>query len=253
MRRFFWGLGGIIGGLILLLALAAGGRPEALSLLGWAGLSLAAPFEAVFETPRRLAELAASRAQWAADLTAVETIKQLRAENEALRAQLKLAQPSSPTLLAGRFVYAERSFLAQNLLVQLEEAASAVKTGQAVIAPGNILIGKVDHSQDRFVWAKLVTDAALALSVISGEQRARGVIKGDGQGGLSMRLTAGAPLPVLGELVFTDTLDPDVPPALLVGTVEALPKEAAAPDRVVSVKPAFQGLSWPLVFIVTAW
>lgn len=210
------------------------------------------PFNLVFEARRLSDELSIYQRNYAKALTEFSICRQVDKENAALRAQLNLGKRPLRTLMPGRLVYAEKGLAANRFLMRLERVA-ATSAGLPVVSQEDALIGKVSRGSGQYAWVTFITDAGSVLSARTSRSDIKGIVRGSIQGGLTMELAHSGELPVQGEAVVTDTLDPNVPPNLLIGTVDKVPTDPAGLINSVEVRPAVVLPADGPIFIIESW
>ncbi len=177
-------------------------------------------------------------------------LKELTDENSALRKQLGLNIKPERHLVEGQLVYADRSLMSNKFLIRLSDPQEKVSENMPVVAPGDILLVKVSRVEGRFVWVKFIDDADAAFSVVTKDTSLKGITK-PSLSGLGLNLAGGLQnSPNDGEIVYTDTLDPDVPAGLAVGKIKITgPKEMP----LINIETFFKPLDAQVIFIIKDW
>lgn len=178
-------------------------------------------------------------------------IQLLADENRELREQLRFFSKK-------KFRYVGAEVIGRNIepvgnsIVINRGAESGVAEGQAVIASEGVIVGKIARTEPDIAIVRLLNDhqSKLAATLLNGD-RSLGIVEGGY--GLSVRMSF---IPQnetvrVGETVVTSGLESDIPRGLLIGTIEAVEKEAYQPFQRAVLKPIrpFEKLSLVSVIV----
>src|SRR5262249_11506324 len=180
-------------------------------------------------------------------------LRQVKAENDALKRQLAEAQ----ILLQQQRALADRARGFQELLelrdrsnlqtvaAEIIGAASAsdfltvtinkgshagLKTDMAVIAPGGV-VGRIIVTSPRSSKVQLLVDRNAAAGAIIERSRAQGIVMGAGDGRLRLEYMSEALDVVVGDEVATSGIDMIYPKGFIIGKVDVVEKSGAAYKR----------------------
>lgn len=164
-------------------------------------------------------------------------LAELLRDTEALRREFGLAGTVRFRMLAARIIGRDPQISSSNIIID-RGRRDGVGEGLAVIAPGDVLVGRVVRADDRNASVLAATDPASSISAIAEESRATGVIKG--QRGLDLRLELVEPGRELkpGEAVLTSGQDGLFPRGLTIGHISAIQQQASGVLFTATVAPA---------------
>lgn len=165
----------------------------------------------------------------------------LTEENQELRAQLNFLAPQAYQSIGADVVGRSTDPLRQTRWIN-RGASAGVVLGAPVIAHAGILVGKVIQVEKTSALVQLLTDhQSRVAATVTNREQSLGIIEGGY--GISIRMNfipQHETVPV-GDTVITSGLEPLVPRGLVIGTVEAVEKEAYQPFQRASVTPLGQG------------
>ncbi|MBI2625442.1 rod shape-determining protein MreC [Candidatus Parcubacteria bacterium] len=184
----------------------------------------------------------------------------LRAENVRLRESLKetetvrrefgMAGEVRFQLLAARVVGRDPDLTSDNITIN-RGRRDGVVMGAAVIAPGDILVGRVVRTDNSSAAVRVLTDPASSVSSITATHRTTGLLKG--QKGLGLRLELVEPGREIeqGELVLSSGQDGLFPSGFTIGTISAVGQAQTGVLTTAAVAPAenFRNLETVLVVV----
>ncbi len=178
-------------------------------------------------------------------------LAELVRDTETLRREFGLAGDVRFQMLAAHIIGRDPQISSSNIIID-RGRRDGVGEGFAVIAPGDVLVGRVVRADDRNASVLVTTDPASSVSAIAEESRATGVIKG--QRGLDLRLELVEPGRELkpGERVLTSGQDGLFPRGLTIGHISAIQQQASGVLTTATVAPAERTEQLELVLIVLA-
>jgi rod shape-determining protein MreC len=115
--------------------------------------------------------------------------------------------------------------------------ADGVKVGMPVVTEGKTLVGTISEVNDGFSWVKLVTDVDSAVSSITLESRAQGVVSGGYNRRLTMEFVTQESTVKEGDTVLTSGLGGTYPQGLVIGRVTGVTGNPQEVFRQVTVEP----------------
>lgn len=178
-------------------------------------------------------------------------LAELLRDTETLRREFGLAGSVRFRMLAAHIIGRDPQISSSNIIID-RGRRDDVREGLAIIAPGDVLVGRVVRADDRTASVLVVTDPASSVGAIAEESRATGVIKG--QRGLDLRLELVEPGRELkpGEAVLTSGQDGLFPRGLTIGHISAVQQQASGVLTTATVAPAERTEQLELVLIVLA-
>jgi len=239
--RLFKAIVSVVGGLIILTVLWPAGRAGLFGLIGEGrGLIIR---QTDLET--RLKDSEISRAQLMSDL--VKASDQLGLVAELARQLDFSANVVEEKPIWGRLLFTSRARDLNRAYVRLNEVSGEVLVGAALVAPGNVLLGKVRTIEGNLVTVEPLTNASVVLNARAQESGAAGVVKSH-LGELLFVTAQSEPETKPGEVILTSG-DPFTSDHLLVGLVS---KSAADQnfERSTKLEPYFKPSAVDLVFIL---
>lgn len=176
---------------------------------------------------------------------------ELLRDTEALRREFGFAGAVPFRMLAAHIIGRDPQISSSNIIIDRGQR-DGVADGFAVIAPGDVLVGRVVRADDRTASVLALTDPASSVNAIAEESRATGVVKG--QRGLDLRLELVEPGRELkhGERVLTSGQDGLFPRGLTIGHISAIQQQASGVLTTATVAPAERTEQLELVLIVLA-
>jgi rod shape-determining protein MreC len=178
----------------------------------------------------------------------------LRLENERLNSQVASLRESQvqteelQRLLEVKNALADQEFkaarisarspnnLREMIAIDLGKADGA-RVGMPVVTEGKTLVGTISEVNDGFSWVKLVTDVDSAVSSITLESRAQGVVSGGYNRKLTMEFVSQDSTVKEGDTVLTSGLGGTYPQGLVIGRVTGVTGSPQEVFRQVTVEP----------------
>jgi rod shape-determining protein MreC len=115
--------------------------------------------------------------------------------------------------------------------------ADGIKAGMPVVTEGRALVGSVTSVEDDHSWVTLVTDVDSAVSSLTLESRADGVVSGGYNRRLSMEFVGQDAAVLEGHTVVTSGLGGSYPPGLVIGRITGIAGSRQEVFRKVTVEP----------------
>lgn len=163
--------------------------------------------------------------------------KLLQEENNKLKEQLNFIQNQNYNTIGARVIGKSIEPVRNTIIIDQGQKAGLM-IGQPVIVGVGVLAGKIIRTEDYTAIVQLIRDhqSRVAASVMNGE-KSIGIVEGGY--GISTRLNF---IPQnetvhIGDSVITSGLEIKIPRGLLIGTVEAVEKEAHQPFQRAVVNP----------------
>jgi len=162
----------------------------------------------------------------------------LKAENAELRTQLKFKEESQQNLLGANILGKNLDPLEKAIIVN-QGTRAGVRIGDPVISGPGVLVGKIVRSEEETSIVRLINDQQSKVgATLINHDASLGLIEGGF--GLSIQLNY---IPQnetinVGDLVVTSGLEKNIPAGLLIGTIEAVEKEAYQPFQKAIITPA---------------
>jgi len=192
-----------------------------------------------FRLRRELAQLASQRARMA----------ELRVENRHLSDLLELRDALGVRAVAANVIGSDATGLSRTLLLS-EGSGSGLRRGMAVISADGV-IGKLVAVASESSRVLLINDHNSALDAFDQRSRARGIVAGVIEHGLTMKYVDRSEDIVPGDTIVTSGMDAIFPRGLLVGRVARVFRESRGLFLNVVVRPAADFRKVEQVLILT--
>jgi rod shape-determining protein MreC len=173
----------------------------------------------VAEENSRLKRLLAQAVQENNRLTEVDL------SNQRLRELLNFKKESLRQIVAAEVVGRDPSPWYQTIVIDKGEADGVTKSSPVVVAEG--IVGQVIDVSDRFAKVLLLIDQDSAVDALVQRSRARGVIKGDGEGRCIYQYVLRKDDVGVGDIVVSSGLDGVFPKGLRLGQVSEVVRRNA--------------------------
>lgn len=156
--------------------------------------------------------------------------KEIQRENEILRKQFKFSQNScfegvciewKTASVIGR----DPGNFGKQIFINLG-SNDGIQEGQAAVAPGGLLVGKVAEVFGDFSKIMLITDPKSSINSIIQTSRANGVVKGSYATGVKLEMVNQAEDLAVGDLIITSGLENKIPKGLIIGKVSRVEESA---------------------------
>ncbi|MGE0058007.1 MAG: rod shape-determining protein MreC [Dehalococcoidia bacterium] len=115
--------------------------------------------------------------------------------------------------------------------------SDGVKPGMPVVTEGKTLVGTISEVNDDYSWVKLVTDVDSAVSSLTLESRAQGVVSGGYNRRLTMEFVTQESSVKEGDTVLTSGLGGSYPQGLVIGRITGITGNPQEVFRQVTVQP----------------
>jgi rod shape-determining protein MreC len=178
----------------------------------------------------------------------------LRSENERLNGELaslregQVQTEELQRLLEVKNAIADQQFKAARIsarstsnlreMVAIDLGKSdGARVGMPVVTEGKTLVGTISEVNDGYSWVKLVTDVDSAVSSITLESRAQGVVSGGYNRRLTMEFVTQESSVKEGDTVLTSGLGGSYPQGLVIGRVTGVTGNPQEVFRQVTVQP----------------
>lgn len=175
----------------------------------------------------------------------------LKEENSFLRQALSLGGSESKKLILADTVALD-PFQAGDYFLINKGTKDGVKAGETVILAGNILVGRIKKAEAKESRVLLITSAESRATVISEDGGVKGVVAGSASGALNLDLILKEAELRSGQVLLSSGLDGFFERGLLMGEVDKIVSDDAAPFKKASVRPFFNIRDLKQVFIVAA-
>ncbi len=182
------------------------------------------------------------------DHTARQLLEQ---ENEELRAQLRFLEQKKYTSVGAEVIGKNIEPLGNTIVINRGET-DGIKKGNSVITGEGIIVGRVMRVETATAIVQLINDhQSKLIATTLNKEKSIGVVEGGF--GISVRLNFVPQNETLhiGDIIVTSGLDEGIPRGLLIGTVEAVEKEAYQPFQRAIITPTAALDKLSLVSIIT--
>lgn len=196
--------------------------------------------------------------------------RRLRAENERLQSDVARLRENEvriqqlEQLLGVEATFRDQQFLAANVVardadgfrqaVAIDRGRSdGVLEGMVLVTQGNALVGKVTRVLDNYAWVTLITDPDSAVSAMTQESRAQGVVAGSHRGSLQMEFVGQEAVVRDGDVVVTSGVGRTFPPGIVVGRVTGVEKRQQEMFQRVQVEPLASLSQLETVLVITSF
>lgn len=193
----------------------------------------------------RIAELQRERDEL---LGAVVSVEALERENDALRRQLGVEQRPRVELVSARAFSAQRTTLVSTIMID-KGGADGLASGMVVVAPGNILIGKIGEAFDHSSRVIMADDPRSSISVRILQTPILGELKGSLRGEAAVNLISHTEAVASGATVVTSGLDM-FPAGLAIAAVTHVAQGANSLFQDVRAELLFDPAVSPVIFIL---
>lgn len=160
----------------------------------------------------------------------ISKLKETQRENEILKKQIEFSKNSCleedciKWKIAG-VIGRDPGNFGKQIFINLG-SADGILEGQAVVASGGLLAGKVAEVFSGFSKITLITDPKSSVNSITQTGRANGVVKGSYATGVRLEMINQAEDLTVGDLVITSGLEEKIPKGLVIGKVSQIEESA---------------------------
>lgn len=160
----------------------------------------------------------------------ISMLKEIQRENGILRKQLEFSKNSC---LEGNclkwkmadVIGRDPGSFGKQIFINIG-SADGIQEGQAAVASGGLLIGKVAEVFDNLSKIILITDPKSSVNSITQASRANGVVKGSYATGVKLEMIDQSEDLAVGDLVITSGLEDRIPKGLIIGKVSQVEESA---------------------------
>ncbi len=172
----------------------------------------------------------------------------LERENDALRRQLNIESRTMSSLISAKIFLLQRNTFISTVMID-KGSADGLASGMIVIAPGNILMGKIGETFDHASRVILADDPRSVISVRILETSILAESKGSFRGEAAINLIARTETLESGSTVVTSGLD-SFPVGLAVGTITNVDPGANSLFKNARAALLFDPAESPMIFIL---
>ncbi len=176
-------------------------------------------------------------------------IAELQTENRHLAALLELRDALGLTAVAASVIGSDATGLSHTLVLG-QGSSSGLRPGMAVLANRGV-VGRIIDTSQHAARVLLIDDHNSALDGFDERSRARGIVAGLVDDGITMKYVDRSEDLKAGDTIVTSGLDGIFPRGLLVGTVASVHREGPGLFLGVQVRPAVDFHQLEQVLIVT--
>lgn len=191
-----------------------------------------------FATPDELlAAYQKIKSEWLKNKINEVELETLRQENENLRQQLNFLKPKNYNSI-GVEVIGRNIDPTESTIIVNRGGKDGIKINYPVVVGEGILIGKVVRAEEQFSVIRLLDDnqSKVAATVVNYD-KSLGLVEGGYGISVQMNFIPQNETINIGAVIVTSGLEEVVPRGLLIGTVEAVEKEAYQPFQKSVIKP----------------
>ncbi len=156
--------------------------------------------------------------------------KEIQRENDVLRKQFEFSKKSCSEEICVKWKMAgvigrDPGNFGKQIFIDLG-SADGIQEGQAAVASGGLLVGKVAEVFGGFSKITLITDPKSSVNSITQTSRANGVVKGSYATGVKLEMINQSEDLAVGDLVITSGLEDKIPKGLIIGKVSRVEESA---------------------------
>jgi rod shape-determining protein MreC len=164
-------------------------------------------------------------------------VRLLEDENNTLRNQLKYIPRIQFTSVGAEVIGKNIDPLGSTLIIN-RGSASGIKLSSAVFVDEGIIVGKVVRLEDQVAIVRLINDGRSKIAAtLMNQEKSLGVVEGGYGISVQMNYIPQNETINTGDIAVTSGLEESIPRGLLIGTIEAVEKEAYQPFQKAIVKP----------------
>ena len=161
----------------------------------------------------------------------------LEEENEALRQQLQFFHTATATAIVADVIGKNIEPFGNSILINRGSSVGIVK-GDPVIVHDGVLIGKIANVDRYTAVVRLLSDSQSKVAVtLLNQERSLGLVEGGYGISVQMNFVPQNEKVSVGDSVITSGLEASIPRGLLIGTVEAVEKEAYQAFQRATISP----------------
>lgn len=179
-------------------------------------------------------------------------LRAIEEENQFLRQALgQEAGPGQSKLVLADVITFDP--LRPNQIATLNKGSTnGIRAGQAVIMPGNVLIGRIQRTQETTSQVLLITSEESRIAATLEGSKSNAIIIGSPSGALLLDLILKDVQISNEEIVLTSGLGGDLPSNLLIGRVSKIVEKETASFNQAIVRPFFEPRDVRQVFVISS-
>ena len=159
-------------------------------------------------------------------------------ENEALRTQLHFVTGTSFAFVGGDVIAKNIDALGNTIIINRGSEDGIAQNNPVIIGDG-ILIGKITAVSERESTVRLLNDSQSNIAAtLLNKEKSMGIVEGGYGISVHMNFIPQHETIAIGDRIITSGLEKDMPRGLVIGTVEAVEKEAYQPFQRAVIAPA---------------
>jgi len=182
----------------------------------------------------------------------VQSVQQqlLEEENSELRNQLKFIQKKQFNTIGAEVIGKNIDPLGNTLIIN-RGIVDGLKLSSAVLVGEGVIVGKVIRLENKIAIVRLINDGrSKVAATLMNREKSLGLVEGGYGISVQMNYIPQNENVNTGDLIVTSGLEENVPRGLLIGTIEAVEKEAYQPFQRAVVKPLINLDKIRLVLVV---
>lgn len=194
--------------------------------------------EEKFATPEALLSAYQQlKSDWLANKIDETEVATLRQDNDNLRRQLNFIK-AQDYISVGVEVIGKNIDPTESTIIVNRGAKDGIEIGCPTVSDKGILIGKVARVEDNFSIIRLLDDnQSRVAATVANHDRSLGMVEGGYGISVLMNFIPQNEVVNVGDAAVTSGLEEGMPRGLLIGTVEAVEKEAHQPFQTAVIKP----------------
>lgn len=177
------------------------------------------------------------KSEWLENKIDEVELQTLRQDNENLRQQLNFLKTKNYNSI-GAEVIGKNIDPTESTLIINRGAVDGIEDGSPVIIGDGILVGKVAKAEKKTAVVRLLDDnQSKVASTVVNYEKSIGIVEGGYGISVQMNFIPQNESVSVGDIVVTSGLEEKMPRGLLIGTVQAVEKEAHQPFQRAVIKP----------------
>ena len=176
-----------------------------------------------------------------------ESLRELEKENRALREALSLGLEKEFELKMVRFLGKDVS---GDIFLINKGSEDGIEEGKVVILPEKVLVGKVMKVYPNFSKVKVFTFKDFSFDVEIGKEKVTALAKGQGNFKAKIELIPKEKEIFPGDKVFTSALGGNFPNGILVGEIDEIKESDISGFKQATLKPYFEFKNLDYLFVI---